>query len=115
MRDWNDLFIGLDHVGGSTVASAAGSTDAATSDSAGSGRWLGRFRESLSRSRRAMTAQLARHGISLNVDALDDPTRQLVVPPPAVTRVGRAIASLEEIMDDLDHAIRSSRRLSGLP
>ena len=68
------------------------------------------------RSRRtALSAQLARHGISLNVDALDDPTRQLVVPPPAVTRVGRAIASLEEIMDDLDHGIRTSRRLSGLP
>ena len=68
------------------------------------------------RSRRtALSAQLARHGISFNVDALDDPTRQLVVPPPAVTRVGRAIASLEEIMDDVDHAIRTSRRLSGLP
>ena len=49
--------------------------------------------------------QLARHGITLNIDVLDDPKRQLVVPLPAATRVGRAIASLEEIIEDLGRAV----------
>lgn len=54
----------------------------------------------------ALSAKLARHGISLNMSALDDPKRHLMAPPPAVTRVGRAIASLEEIMDDLGHTMQ---------
>lgn len=54
----------------------------------------------------ALSAKLARHGISLNMSALDDPKRHLIAPPPAVTRVGRAIASLEEIMDDLGHTMQ---------
>jgi NTE family protein len=49
------------------------------------------------------------------MEVLDDPKRQLVVPPPAVTRVGRAIASLEEIMDDLTHTIKPRALLSGHP
>ena len=72
-------------------------------------------RQMLRSRKTALSAQLARHGISLNMELLDDPKRQLVVPPPAVTRVGRAIASLEEIMDDLTHAIKRRALLSGHP
>ena len=53
----------------------------------------------------SMSAKLARHGITLNTDVLEDPRRHLVTPPPAATRIGRAIASLEEVMDDLQHAL----------
>ena len=68
------------------------------------------------RSRKTTLAtQLARHGISLNMDILDDPKRQLVAPVPAATRVGRAIASLEEIMNDLTRVVKPGRELAGLP
>ena len=68
------------------------------------------------RSRKTTLAtQLARHGISLNMDILDDPKRQLVAPVPAATRVGRAIASLEEIMNDLTRVVKPRRELAGLP
>ncbi len=63
----------------------------------------------------ALSAQLARHGIRLNMALLDDPKRHLVAPLPAATRVGRAIASLEKIMDDLGHAIQPRPLLAGLP
>ena len=53
----------------------------------------------------SMSAKLARHGITLNTDVLEDPRRHLVTPPPAATRIGRAITSLEEVMDDLQHAL----------
>ena len=59
------------------------------------------------RSRRAaLSTQLARHGITLNMAVLDNPRRQLVAPLPAATRVGRALASLEEIMDELSQAVQ---------
>ena len=68
------------------------------------------------RSRKTTLAtQLARHGISLNMDILDDPKRQLVAPVPAATRVGRAIASLEEIMNDLTRVVKPRHELAGLP
>ena len=62
-----------------------------------------------------LTTQLARHGIRLNMALLDDPKRQLVAPLPAATRVGRAIASLEEIMNDLSHAVQPKPLLAGHP
>ena len=56
----------------------------------------------LLRSRRAsLTARLGRHGISLNADALDDPRRRLVVPMKPRSRIGQAIVSLQETMEDL--------------
>ena len=68
------------------------------------------------RSRKAsLSAKLARHGISLNLSALDEPKRHLMEAPPAVTRVGRTITSLEEIMVDLAHNIAPRALLSGLP
>lgn len=56
MREWNDLFIGLDVAGEKNAASGAFGRDK-KNDSGGG--WLGRFKESLSRSRRAMTAQIS--------------------------------------------------------
>ena len=68
-----------------------------------------------------LSAKLARHGIGLNMALLNDPKRQLVAPLPAATRVGRALSSLEEIMDDLKTVVNQGRSgkpkpvLSGLP
>jgi fused signal recognition particle receptor len=58
MRAWNDLFIGLDRTDAPGGVATADAPAPATDDASG-GRWFGRFRESLSRSRRAMTSQLA--------------------------------------------------------
>lgn len=60
----------------------------------------------LLRSQRArLGAKLARHGVSLRADVLDDARRHLVTPLPAGTRLGRALASLQETIDDLAHTI----------
>jgi len=59
------------------------------------------------RSRRtSLGAKLARHGISLRAEVLDDPRRHLVALPKPPTRIGRAIASLQEVIEDLGHAIQ---------
>jgi NTE family protein len=55
-----------------------------------------------------LSAKLARHGIRINADVLADPKRQLVQAPAPTSRVGRAIASLQEVMDDLEHFTRSA-------
>ena len=58
----------------------------------------------LLRSRKTtFSATLARHGIHLRHAALDDPKAHLCAPAKAPTRIGRAIASLQEVMDDLGH------------
>ena len=67
-------------------------------------------RQMLRSRKTTLSAKLARHGVSLNKDVLDDPKRHLVAALPAATRVGRAIASLEEVMEDLSHAIASAPR-----
>lgn len=56
----------------------------------------------LMRSRRtSLSATLARHGLSLDMGALDDPRRHLAQPPRARSRVGQAVQTLEEVVDDL--------------
>jgi NTE family protein len=63
------------------------------------------------RSRRTSIAgKLMRHGISMNAQVLDDPRRHLVALPKPPTRIGRAIASLQDVMDDLGHAIQPDLR-----
>jgi NTE family protein len=63
---------------------------------------------SMLRSRRtSLSAKLRRHGIRLDMDVLEDPRRHLVAEPKAPTRIGRAIASLQDVMDDLGHAIHA--------
>jgi NTE family protein len=65
----------------------------------------------LLRSRKTgLSAKLARHGISLNHEVLDDPHRHLSKPSKAPTRVGRAIATLQEVMDDLGDVVAASNR-----
>ncbi|MES2972770.1 MAG: patatin-like phospholipase family protein [Pseudomonadota bacterium] len=63
------------------------------------------------RSRRtSLSAKLARHGITLDAAVLDDPKRHLVSLPKPPTRIGQAIASLQEVMDDLQHALAPAAR-----
>ena len=64
---------------------------------------------------RRRLAELARHGISLNHESLNDPKRHLTQPLPAPTRVGQAIGRLQEVMDDLGHVVSSSRRQAVRP
>ena len=54
--------------------------------------------------------KLARHGIRLDFDALNDTRRHLTQPLPAPTRVGQAIANLQEVMDDLGDIVTRHRR-----
>ena len=70
-------------------------------------------RQMLRSRKTGLTAKLARHGISLNHEALDDPKRHLSAPAKPVTRVGRAIATLQEVMDDLSDAVASASAASG--
>ena len=66
------------------------------------------------RSRRTrLSATLARHGVTLRADVLDDARRHLVAPSAPPTRIGRAIASLQEVMDDLGQVVEPSRRELG--
>jgi len=63
---------------------------------------------SMLRSRRtSLSAKLRRHGIRLDLDVLEDPRRHLVAAAKPPTRIGRAIASLQEVMDDLGHALHA--------
>jgi NTE family protein len=59
------------------------------------------------RSRRdALAPKLQRHGITLRDDVLDDTRRHLVTPRPLATRIGRAVASLRETLDELDRKLQ---------
>jgi NTE family protein len=61
---------------------------------------------SMLRSRRStLAAKLARHGVEIRSDVLDDPRRHLVALPKPPTRIGQAVASLQEVMDDLHHLV----------
>lgn len=65
---------------------------------------------SLLRSRKTgLSKTFARHGISLNHEVLDDPKRHLCAPPKAHSRLGRAIATLQEVMDDLSDTVAQHR------
>ena len=67
-------------------------------------------RQMLRSRKTTLSTKLARHGVTLDMDVLDDPRRHLVAARPAPTRVGRAIASLEEVMEDLSHAVNPAAR-----
>jgi len=62
-------------------------------------------RQMLRSRKTGLSDKLTRHGIHINHAALDDPKRHLCMPPKAPTRIGRAVATLEEVIDDLNHAI----------
>jgi hypothetical protein len=57
-----------------------------------------------------LSAKLIRHGITLNHAVLDDHKRHLSAPAKAPTRIGRAIATLQEVMDDLGEAVTTAAR-----
>lgn len=62
-----------------------------------------RTRALLRARRTSLAATLARHGLALDMAALDDPHRHLVAPTPPASRLGRAMATLQEVVDDLSH------------
>jgi predicted acylesterase/phospholipase RssA len=64
-------------------------------------------RQMLRSRKTGLSAKLWRHGVTLHHEALDDPKRHLSAPAKAPTEVGRAIATLQEIMDDLGHVVRA--------
>jgi NTE family protein len=58
---------------------------------------------SLLRARRSsLTAKFEKHGIVVNDAVLNDPKRQLVMPAPKATAVGKAVQRLEETLEDLE-------------
>ena len=62
-------------------------------------------RQMLRSRKSALSVKLAHQGMSLNMDVLDDPRRHLVTPRPTASRVGRAIARLDDVMENLSHCI----------
>lgn len=71
-------------------------------------------RQMLRSRKTGLSAKLRHHGITLNHEVLDDPRRHLSAPAKSATRIGQAIATLQEIMDDLDHSIATPRHLESL-
>ena len=70
-------------------------------------------REMLRSRKTTLSATLARHGVSLNRQILDEPGRHLVRQPAPASRLGRAVRSLEEVMEDLTRFVQpSTGRLS---
>ena len=69
-------------------------------------------RQMLRSRKTGLSAKLARHGISLKHDVLDDPKRHLSAPPKKPTRLGRAIDTLQEVMADLEDVIGSRKAQS---
>jgi predicted acylesterase/phospholipase RssA len=67
-------------------------------------------RQMLRSRKTGLSAKLARHGISLNHAALDDHKRHLSKPAKPPTRIGRAIATLQEVMDDLGEVVTAAAR-----
>lgn len=62
----------------------------------------------LLRSRKStLSAKLARHGIRINSAVLDDAKRHLVLPPKPASRLGQAIHSLQEVMDNLENSLQA--------
>ena len=63
-------------------------------------------RQMLRSRKTTLSAKLARHGIHFDHAALDDTRVHLCAPAKPPTRVGRAIASLQDVMDDLTHMVQ---------
>jgi NTE family protein len=49
--------------------------------------------------------KLGKHGIALNLNALADERVHLTTPPKAPTQIGRAMARLQDVLDDLSHSL----------
>jgi NTE family protein len=55
----------------------------------------------------SLSAKLGKHGISINSAVLDDTKRHLAQLPKPASRLGQAIASLQEVMDDLETSLHT--------
>ena len=64
-------------------------------------------RHMLRSNKTTLSRKLAKHSITINADVLNDPKRQLVQPLPPTSRLGRAIVNLQEVMSDLDSALKA--------
>lgn len=70
----------------------------------------------LLRSRKAgLAAKLGRHGITLHHQALDDAKRHLSAPAKPASPLGLAITTLQDIIDDLGHIVRSAAHKESPP
>ena len=58
-----------------------------------------------------LTASLQRHGIQLRHDVLNDSKRHLCAPRKLPSRLGQALGTLQDVMDDLSHVVRHETRL----
>lgn len=58
----------------------------------------------------SLAPKLARHGIRIDHAALDDSRAHLCAAPERPTRIGRALASLQDVMDDLAHLVEQPRK-----
>ena len=67
-------------------------------------------RQMLRSKKTGMSAKLAKHGITLDLDVLNNHKSHLTHPLPSPTRVGQAISSLQEVMDDLGDVVSRSLR-----
>ena len=72
-------------------------------------------RQMLRSRKTGLSEKLWRHGITLHHEALDDPKRHLSAPAKPATRIGQAIATLQEILDDLGHTVRSVTHKESTP
>lgn len=63
----------------------------------------------------SLSATFARHGITLNRKVLADPSRHLVKPPAPTSRIGQAVAQLQDLLDDLGHVVRPGLSTKALP
>jgi hypothetical protein len=63
----------------------------------------------------SLSAKLGKHGISINSDVLDDTKRHLTQLPKPASRLGQAIASLQEVMDDLESSLHTLTLASKQP
>jgi NTE family protein len=63
----------------------------------------------------SLSAKLGKHSITINSEVLDDPKRHLAQPLPPASRLGRAIASLQEVMDDLETSLHTLTLASKQP
>lgn len=52
--------------------------------------------------RSSLTAKFEKHGIVINEEVLADPKRQLVLPAPKASKVGKAVQRLEATLEDLE-------------
>jgi NTE family protein len=62
-----------------------------------------------------LSAKLGKHGISINSAVLDDTKRHLAQLPKPASRLGQAIASLQEVMDDLESSLHTLTLASKQP